>query len=241
MNYDNKDLSAEERRRRIREKLEESIKKEKEIQQSDINIIKRENTRKKEQEERERKFKEEEAKKKEQKELTINADKILDEAKTNIKEKKFKEARDNYRKVISIFKTLGWWDQVDVLYKEIKNIENLKEQHLKKVREQKEREQYHEEQFQKRVDNVLTQKKREEEIAAAKKNALPPEIQEKIKKIQMIREKAEKEENMLKIDRAVSRYQVILDLYNSIPKEMLDITKEVSEIENKLAELTAKK
>ena len=52
--------------------------------------------------------------------------------------------------------------------------------------------------------------------------------------------KAEREESMNKFSRVLARYQYILQLYESIPKDSIDLSIKVSEIEQKIIELKAK-
>jgi len=96
-----------------------------------------------------------------------------------------------------------------------------------------------EKQFQKRVNEILAEKKQEEQRELDTLKTLPMELKFMIEKAKMLKQKAEKDVN-INIERALGRYQYILELYNSIPKDKVDLTNEISQIENKIAELEAK-
>ena len=56
----------------------------------------------------------------------------------------------------------------------------------------------------------------------------------------MLMDKAEKETQMNKLQRAIGRYQIIIDLYHSVPKETIDLSQKVAEIESKMSDLKSK-
>ena len=57
---------------------------------------------------------------------------------------------------------------------------------------------------------------------------------------ELVRAKADKEESMSKFSRVLARYQYILSLYNSIPKDAIDLSEQISEVEQKILDLKAK-
>jgi hypothetical protein len=231
---------AETRREKLREQAEQ---KEKEAE------IKRFSDAKIEQQEllknQEVKIKQEELEIKTQKEngdkiLIKNGENLLDSAKRALKNNEFMQAKKDYRKAIDIFKSLGWNNQVDILYKEIKNIETYETEYQKKGRSLSSLEQKKNEEFQKQVNLLLEEKKKREEIVAARLKKLPSELKKIIEKVKMLYEKAEKEVQANMIHRALDRYQYILELYQSIPIEKLDLSYEISEIKKKISELEPK-
>jgi len=167
-------------------------------------------------------------------------DKAVDLGKLAVKRKDFNTAKKWYKDSIDIFKDLKLFDVVGELYKERENIENLKVEHLKSVRQQAQAQELKEGKFQKRVDDILTEKEKAEEERRAIIRALPRDIQEKLEKAKMLMEKAEKETQMNKYQRAIERYQIIIDLYRSIPKDTIDLSKNVAEIELILSDLNSK-
>jgi hypothetical protein len=68
----------------------------------------------------------------------------------------------------------------------------------------------------------------------------PPEVKVKLAKIRLIREKADREEGLHKLVRALERYKYILKLYLSIPKEIVDLADDVTNVKQKIAQLENK-
>ena len=66
-------------------------------------------------------------------------------------------------------------------------------------------------------------------------------IRNKLEKINLAKNKAEKEENSGKFERVISRFQFILEEYKSIPNDVIDLSSEISATEQKLMELKEKK
>ncbi len=232
---------AEIRRAKLRERIEsgQNVDEREEIRTQTIED--REEQRRKErlEEEKKQKLREEEAEKK--RILKEQADWALEQAKMAMKYEKFDEAKTHYKEAIENMKALGWFDHVGVLYDEIRNIENIKAERMRKSKEETLIKKRSEEEFQSRVDDVLTEKKKEEEKRLARLKALPPEIKQTLAKVMLLKEKAEKEERAKVIQRALGRYQYILELYKSIPTDKIDLTNEIAEIEKKIAKLGAKK
>ena len=65
-------------------------------------------------------------------------------------------------------------------------------------------------------------------------------MKQTLEKADMLKEKAEKEIGAHKFQRALGRYQYILELYNTIPAEKADLTGEISIIKKKITDLEAK-
>jgi hypothetical protein len=61
-----------------------------------------------------------------------------------------------------------------------------------------------------------------------------------MEKAKMIHEKAEKELQSNLFQRALNRYQYILELYALIPNDQLDLSLEIEEINKKITELKTK-
>jgi tetratricopeptide (TPR) repeat protein len=180
-------------------------------------------------------------KKDDEKEYSIkNAEVAMDRAKSAINNGEFNEAKDFYKKAIEIFKTIGWYDQVDILYTEIKNLEKYKTDFLKKRTYESRKQQQTEEYLQKRTEALIQEKNQKDALELASMQGLPPGIKNVLEKINMLKEKAEKEEKASKFERALNRYKYILELYNTLPSDKIDLTKEISEIKKMMAELEEK-
>ncbi|MFX0137878.1 MAG: hypothetical protein ACFFDN_29825, partial [Candidatus Hodarchaeota archaeon] len=82
--------------------------------------------------------------------------------------------------------------------------------------------------------------KKYEDKKLAVQTAPSPELKNLLEKINMLKEKAEKEEKLKKFSRVVGRYEYILELYKLIPTDILDLSKEILEIENKLSVIRTK-
>ncbi len=176
----------------------------------------------------------------EKEELTKKAEIAMDQAKSAINSGEFKEAKDFYKKAIEIFKTLGWYDQVDILYTEIKNLEKYKTEYLKKRTYESRKQQQTEEYLQTKTEALIQEKKQKDALKLTAMQRLPPDIINVIEKVNMLKQKAEKEEKASKYERALNRYIYILELYNSLPSDKIDLTKGISEIDKKIAELEEK-
>lgn len=172
--------------------------------------------------------------------LTKKAEIAMDQAKSAINNGEFNEAKDFYKKAIETFKILGWYDQVDILYTEIKNLEKYKTEYLKKRTYESRKQQQTEEYLQKRTDALIEEKKQKDALKLASMQGLPPDIKNVLEKINMLKYKAEKEEKASKYERALNRCQYILELYSSIPPDKLDLTSQIFEIKKKIDDLKSK-
>jgi hypothetical protein len=89
--------------------------------------------------------------------------------------------------------------------------------------------------FQKRAEKVIQEKKKYEDLKLAEQKALSPDMKQKLEKIDLLLNKAEKEEKSGKNSRVLGRYEYVLELYKSIPKEIVNFSKEIYELEKKIA------
>lgn len=231
---------AEMRRKKLRLRAEKSIKKQKEEEYSQSLMTEMEKKRKKVEEKQLQESKKQEEKKTKEEFLLDQANRKLDQAKGLVDNKEFENAKSLYREAIDIFKTLGWFNQVDVLYEEIKNIERYKMQHLAKLREQEKLKKKEEEQFQKRVKEIMSEKEKEKKQRLAQMKNLPPALQKDLQKAKLLLSKAEKEKTMGKLQRVKGRYDYVLKIYRSIPKEKLDLSNDITELEKKISQIESK-
>ncbi len=226
------------RRKKIREDMERRIQLEKERKLSDRLIQSRELNQKSETKSKQ-KLSYEERKAFEAK-LRNSADKDMTQAKMLLDNKKFDQAKQHYREAIKSLKQLKWFDQVEVLYKEIQNIDQYKAEYMKKQKLEEEMRLKSERVWQQRIDSMLEMEKRIKAGKAAKLKAIPPKIKTKLEKINLLKEKAGKDEESYKFDRAINRYEYILSLYNSIPSDIVDLNSEKTEIQKKITLLQNK-
>ncbi|MHA1488253.1 MAG: hypothetical protein ACTSRI_01200 [Promethearchaeota archaeon] len=229
---------ADERRRKIRERIDGNLRNDEKETQYHARVQNREDKKKIEEEEKIKKIREIGEKKKEEDILLKKAEKLLSNGRALIKNNEFTRAKDVYREAIDIFKSVGWFDQVAILYDERKKIEHYKIEYLKKKRVESLAKKKSREQFQARIDNLIKEKKEEEQENIARLKKIPPEIEEQINKIKLLIEKATKEEKINKINNALSRWKYVLELCNSIPENTI---MDIPEIKKKIFELEAKK
>jgi tetratricopeptide (TPR) repeat protein len=169
------------------------------------------------------------------------ADEYLDKANKFIEKNQFKEAKDEYRKAIDIFKELGWWKQVDDLYEEIKNVEEYKKQAIMEQRKRKEEIKKREEKFQKRLEELQKQETSDQEPVKGEQTFLPIEIKQKLNKIDILKKKAQKEKDKGLINRVIERYENIIEIYNSIPKDKVDVGDDIKKLKTRISILKTKK
>lgn len=238
---DNDILTPEDRRRiEIRERTERRIREAKESQKSSHRIAQRQKEIKRKKQKEKEGIKKIQEKKQKEDQLLKEAEKFLDRAKNNVDNNKFDEAKEFYRQAIKIFKELGWFSQVDNLYNEIKNLEKYKIDYLRKQKQKEERINKQKEDFQRRIEKVKKEKNEAEKRRLEKIKTLSEENKKKLEKAKLLLEKAEKEEKRGKLKRAISRYEIIIDLYKSLPQEKIDLSNDISEIKSKLSELRSK-
>ena len=170
-------------------------------------------------------------------------DELEKKAETLEKQSKIEFGKKNFRSTISlleetkaIYSQLGFHGKIGMLNQRIlrvTNLINLKE-HETTIKTKSEQE------FQKRVEKALREKQKYQDKQLAQQQALSPEIRNKLEKVKMLSEKAEKEEKLGKYPRVVGRYEYILELYKSIPKDSMDLSNNIVEIEKKLSTLRTK-
>jgi DNA repair exonuclease SbcCD ATPase subunit len=185
---------------------------------------------------RERIRKLQEAKKK-QEELLDQANLALDEGKKLVDAKNFTEAKPHYEEAIEIFTKLGWTQQVETLQSELKNIDIYEEELKEKRKQEFLARKKKEKDFEDRAAGILAEKKKKEQERLARMRALPPQLQRNLQTAKMALEKAEKELGLKKFNRALGRFQYVIELYNTIPKEKMDISQDIKDIESKIEDL----
>jgi len=178
--------------------------------------------------------------KKQKDELIAKGQELLEKGNQKLKQKEYDEAKIFYTEAIELFTQLGWHNQIGILEKELWNIDLHKKEEEKKGEIARLNKLKQEQEFQHRVSKVMSEKQRHSQKLQQRHTALSPDIKNKIEKIKLVQEKAEKEEHSNNFSRALSRYQYILELYKSIPKENIDLSNKISEVEQKILDLKAK-
>ena len=173
-------------------------------------------------------------------ELMAKGQELLENGNQKLKQKEYDEAKVFYSQAIELFTQLGWHNQISILEKELRSIDMYKKEEEKKGEIARLNKLKQEQEFQSRVSEVMSEKERYSKKLQQQQTALSPEIRSKIEKIKLVQLKAEKEESSKNFSRALARYQYILDLYKSIPKESIDLSDKVSELEQKILDLKAK-
>lgn len=231
----------EERRKKILLMAQEKKRKEEEEQKAWENSLKEaERKRQEEMKEREEKLRKIHEKKKAEEEFVAKADLLLEKGKECVNNKEFQEAKDYYRQAIEMFKDLGWNEQIQVLRAELSNIDLYEKQHEERMKEMILKKEKREKEFQERVDTILAEKKKKEQERLAQLNALPPELKKNLEKAKMNLQRAEREVEADKFERAIGRYKFVLELYATIPKDKMDLSEDISQINDKIEELKSR-
>jgi len=179
-------------------------------------------------------------KRKQEDELISKGQEILEMGNRKLKLKEYDEAKNLYTQAIGLFTQLGWHDQITILKKELYNIDLYKKEEELKLKKESFSKIKGEQDFQKRVSDVLNEKQKFQAKQQERRRAVSPEIKSKLEKIELVRAKADKEENMNKFSRVLSRYEYILSVYNSIPKDAIDLSEQILLIEQKISQLKTK-
>ena len=179
-------------------------------------------------------------KKKQEDELISKGQEILEMGNQKLKQKEYDEAKNLYNQAIGLFTQIGWYDQIAILKKELHNIDLYKKEEELKLKKASYSKIKEEQEFQKRVSDVLNEKQKYQVKQQERQRALPPEINSKLEKVELVRAKADREESMNKFSRVLARYQYILSLYNSIPNDIIDLSEQISLVELKILDLKAK-
>jgi len=170
-------------------------------------------------------------------ELEKEAERLEKQSKNEFGKKNFLSAISLLNEAKEIYSKLGFQGKINMIDQRIARLNNL----VKFEKQDSDLKTKGEEAFQKRVDEVVKEKQRYTEKILSEQRALPPEIKKKLEKIHLIVEKAEKEEKLGKYSRVIGRYEYILEIYNSIPKDKGDFSQPIYEIEKKIAMLQTKK
>lgn len=169
--------------------------------------------------------------------LEDEAEKLENQSKDEFNKKNYKIAISLLNEAKEIYKQLGYGGKIGIIEKRINQMKNLmrfeKQETYVKTKNEVE--------FQQRINKVLTEKKRYENKQLESLKEIPPKVKAKLEKINLLKEKAEKELKLGKVDRVKGRYEYIIELYKSIPKDIVNPSFEILEIERKISSLGEKK
>jgi hypothetical protein len=170
-------------------------------------------------------------------ELEKEAEKLEKQSKTEFGRKNFISAISLLEEARDLYSKLGFQGKINMIDQRITRLNNL----VKFEKQDSAVKTKGEEALQKRADEVIKEKQRYAEKKLSEQRAIPPEIQRKLQRVDLLVEKAEKEEKLGKYSRVIGRYEYILEIYNSIPKDIGDFSKQRNEIEKKIGLLQTKK
>lgn len=170
-------------------------------------------------------------------ELEKEAENLERQSKEEFNKKGFILAISLLEEAKEIYSKLGFHGKIDMLNQRILRLKNL----IRFERQDTAVKTKSEVDFQKRVDKVLIEKVRYQEKKIAENKLPSPEVKKKLEKIRLLKEKAAKEQKLGKFPRVIGRYEYILELYKSIPKDIIDLSTEILEIEKKLSIIRTKK
>ena len=123
---------------------------------------------------------------------------------------------------------------------EIKNIDQYDEDHKEKLKQEFLKRKKKEKEFEDRAAGILAEKKKKEEERLAKLRALSPQLQRNLQTAKMTLKKAERDLEMKKYSRAMGRFNYVIELYDTIPKDKVDLSNDIKEIEQKIEDLKSK-
>ena len=169
-------------------------------------------------------------------ELEKEAENLERQSKEEFNNKNFISAISLLEETKEIYSKLGFQGKIRMITQRIAQLKNLikyeKQDTVVKTKGEVE--------FQQRVDEVLEEKKQYLDKKLSEQKTLSPEMKRKLEQIGMMVEKAEKEEKLGKISRVLGRYEYILEIYKSIPKDVMNFSNEIYEIEKKISNLRSK-
>jgi len=166
-------------------------------------------------------------------ELEKEAENLERQSKEEFNNKNFISAISLLEETKEIYSKLGFQGKIRMITQRIAQLKNLikyeKQDTVVRTRGEAE--------FQQRVDDVLEEREQVIEKKISEQKILPPEMKIKLEQIGMIEEKAEKEEKLGKISRVIGRYEYILEIFKSIPNEVMNFSNEINKIEKKISTL----
>jgi len=169
-------------------------------------------------------------------ELEKEAENLEKQSKDEFKNKNFVSAISLLEEAQEIYSTLGFQGKTRMINQRIAQLKNLVKYETQDTVVRTKGEEI----FQQRVDKVLKEKEMYVDKKLLEQKALPPEMKRKLEQIGLLVEKADKEEKVGKHSRVLGRYEYILEIYKSVPKDVINFSNEIYEIEKKISTLRSK-
>ncbi|MFX1389713.1 MAG: hypothetical protein ACFE9Z_06610 [Promethearchaeota archaeon] len=169
-------------------------------------------------------------------ELEKEAENLERQSKEEFNKKNFILAISLLEEAKEMYSKLGYQGKMGMIDRRIFQLKNV----VKFSQQDSEIKTKGELELKKQVDQVLKEKERHGDKKLEETKALSPEMSRNLEKIDLILEKAEKEEKLGRFSRVIGRYEYILKLYKSIPRDVANFTNKVYEIEKKLSYLRQK-
>jgi hypothetical protein len=169
-------------------------------------------------------------------ELEKEAESLENRSKDEFSKKNFVVAISLLEESKEIYLKLGYHGKIGMIDKRIFQLRNL----VKYEKQDTFVQTKSEEDIQKRAEKVIQEKKRYNDLKLAEQKTLSPDMKQKLEKINLLLNKAEKEEKLGKYSRVLGRYEYVLELYKSIPKEIVNFSKEIYELEKEISTIREK-
>ncbi|MFW9867701.1 MAG: hypothetical protein ACFFEN_16525 [Candidatus Thorarchaeota archaeon] len=168
--------------------------------------------------------------------LEKEAEKLEKQSKEEFTKKNFTSAISLLESAREIYSNLGYQGKIGMIDKRLAQLKNLiKFQQQDSIIKTKS-----EVEFQQRVDKTLREKHEYHDKNFTEQKAITPEMKKNLEKVNLLVEKANKEEKLGKYKRVIGRYEYILELYRSIPQDIINLSSEIEKIEKKLSDLRTK-
>ena len=156
-------------------------------------------------------------------ELEKEAENLEKQSKEEFTKKNFVSAISFLEEAQEIYGKLGFQGKIDMLNRRIAQMKNLvKYKTANSVVKTK-----GEVEFQQRVNKVIKENQSYTDKKISEQKALTPEMKKKIEQIGLLVEKANKEEKLSKFSRVIGRYEYIIEIYKTIPKEVMNLSNEI--------------
>lgn len=169
-------------------------------------------------------------------EIEKEAENLEKQSKEEFNKKNFVIAISLLEEAKEIYKKLGFQGKIGMLNERIARVKNLiKHQQQGTITKTKSQDE-----FDKHVKKVETEQQRYQERQLAEQKVPPAEVKITREKIKLLIEKAGREEKFGNYPRAIGRYEYVLELYRSIPIEIINLSNEILEIEKKLSVIRTK-
>ncbi|MFX1410084.1 MAG: hypothetical protein ACFFA6_07010 [Promethearchaeota archaeon] len=169
--------------------------------------------------------------------LEEEAEKLERQSKEEFNKKNYPIAVSLLNEAKQIYIQLGYEGKVGLIQKRISQMQNLlayeKQDTYIKTKNETD--------FKQRVDKMVAENIKYENKQIEASHEIPFKLKEKLEKIKLLKEKAEVELKLGKIERVKARYEYIIELYKTIPENIINVSIEILEIKKKISSLRDKK